>query len=82
MPQLLTSFRKVMQCAIERGDYPAAAAALRNMPASSKAESFTRFLAYKLAIRNQDQDLGRQYMSLPRLELMHAISIRMSRTPQ
>lgn len=71
-----------MQCAIERSDYSAAEVALKNMAKTSRSASLTRFLAYKLAIRNHDQELGEPLVSLLKLELMHGISVRMSRRPQ
>lgn len=59
--------RKVMICALARNDLSVARESFFSMPEAARLNPQSRFLLYKVALRSQDDDLGR-YMNKVRME--------------
>ena len=56
--QLTRPDRKLMLCAFERNDYTKATEVYHSMPAETRSEQMTSYLAYRLALRNRDRSLA------------------------
>lgn len=51
-------FRRIIICAIEMREYSVAAETFNDMKESNREAPLSRFLMFKVALRNLDDDLG------------------------
>ncbi|KAI1506177.1 meiosis protein SPO22/ZIP4 like-domain-containing protein [Biscogniauxia marginata] len=54
--------RKLLLCALQRNDLGAASEAFDSMTDTTKQEPITMYLAYKLALRNEDREMALEYL--------------------
>lgn len=50
--------RRIMSCALARGDTATARTTFNQMPEAARNEALTRYIAYKIALRDKDEELA------------------------